>query len=84
MLHTRLMHGIKHYRDNPDFKGDIILIEPTEHDDRFFDMNPFSLNDRRKASTRGFESVSNSLRKNKAVLNKILAVYGIEARPEMA
>ncbi|CAD7844205.1 MAG: hypothetical protein [Olavius algarvensis Delta 4 endosymbiont] len=47
-------------------------------------MNPFSLNDRRKASTRGFESVSNSLRKNKAVLNKILAVYGIEARPEMA
>lgn len=83
MLHTRLMHGIKHYRDNPDFKGDIILIEPTEHDDRFFDLNPFSLNDRRKASTRGFESVSNSLRKNKADLKRILAAYGIKARPAM-
>jgi len=84
MLHTRLMHGIKHYRNNPDFKGDIILIEPTEHDDRFFDMNPFSINDRRKASIRGFESVSNSLCKNKTVLKKILAAYGIEARTEMA
>jgi len=84
MLHTRLMHGIKHYRNNPDFRGDIILIEPTEHDDRFFDMNPFSINDRRKASIRGFESVSNSLRKNKAALKEILAAYGIEARTEMA
>jgi len=78
------MHGIKHYRNNPDFRGDIILIEPTEHDDRFFDMNPFSINDRRKASIRGFESVSNSLRKNKAALKEILAAYGIEARTEMA
>jgi len=84
MLHTRLMHGIRHYRDNPDFKGDIILIEPTEHDDRFFDMNPFSLSDRRKASIRGFESVSNSLQKNRALLKKILAAYGIESRPERA
>ncbi len=79
LLHTRLMHGIKLYRENPDFKGDIILVEPTEHDDRFFDMNPFSLNSRRKASARGYESVSNSLKKNYAALQEILGAYGIEA-----
>jgi predicted acylesterase/phospholipase RssA len=82
LLHTRLMHGIKLYRENPDFKGDIILIEPTEHDDRFFDMNPFSLTGRRKAASRGFESVSTSLKENHAALQKILAAYGIETCAE--
>jgi len=84
MLHTRLMHGIKLYRKNPDFQGDIILVEPTEHDDRFFDMNPFSLNSRRKASARGFESVSNSLKENYAALREILEAYGIEASTDFA
>jgi NTE family protein len=81
LLHTRLMHGIKMYRENPDFKGDIILIEPTNHDDRFFDMNPFSLNSRRKAASRGFESVSNSLNRYHPDLKQILGAYGIEVIP---
>jgi predicted acylesterase/phospholipase RssA len=84
LLHTRLMHGIKLYRENPDFKGDIILIEPTEHDDRFFDMNPFSLNGRRKAASRGFESVSNSLKRNYPAIKALLEAYGIEANTEFA
>ena len=29
LLHSRLMHGINSYRNNPDFKGDVIVIEPT-------------------------------------------------------
>jgi predicted acylesterase/phospholipase RssA len=81
LLHTRLMHGIKMYRENPDFKGDIILIEPTNHDDRFFDMNPFSINNRRKAASRGFESVSHSLNKYHSDLKQILGAYGIEVGP---
>jgi NTE family protein len=69
------------YRENPDFKGDIILIEPTNHDDRFFDMNPFSLNSRRKAASRGFESVTNSLNRYHPDLKQILGAYGIEVIP---
>ncbi len=84
MLHTRLMHGIKLYRKNPEFKGDIILVEPTEHDDRFFDMNPFSLHGRRQASARGFESVSSSLQVNYATLKEILEAYGIETNDDFA
>ena len=80
LLHTRLMHGIKMYRENPDFKGDIILIEPTQHDDRFFDMKPFSLNNRREAASRGFESVNASLKAKYPELNAILEAYGIETR----
>ncbi len=82
LLHTRLMHGIKMYRENPDFKGDIILIEPTNHDDRFFDMNPFSITSRREAASRGFESVTNSLNRYHADLKQILGAYGIEVSPE--
>ena len=80
LLHTRLMHGIKMYRENPDFKGDIILIEPTDHDDRFFDMKPFSLNSRRQAASMGFDSVSNSLNRYNTELKEILDAYGIETR----
>ncbi len=83
MLHTRLMHGLDLYRKNPEFTGDIILIEPTEQDDRFFDMNPLSYASRKKAFTRGFESVRESITNNYGMLNRILDAYGIETTPQL-
>ena len=84
MLHTRLMHGISLYRKNPDFKGDIILIEPTEYDEKFFDMNPMSFWERRIAAQRGYDSVRESISKDYAILKKILAAYGIKTNPKFA
>jgi len=78
ILHTRLMHGLDLYRNDPDFDGDIILIEPTEQDDLFFDMNPLSYISRKKACTRGFESVRDSLTGQYGLLSRILGSYGIE------
>ncbi|MCP4576611.1 MAG: hypothetical protein GY846_10045 [Deltaproteobacteria bacterium] len=82
MLHTRLMHGISLYRKNPDFKGDIILIEPTEYDDKFFDMNPMGFWERRVAAKRGYDSVRQSISEDYAKLKKILMAYGIETNPK--
>jgi len=84
MLHTRLMHGISLYRKNPEFKGDIILVEPTEYDDKFFDMNPMSFWERRIAAQRGYDSVRESISKDYTSLKKILTAYGIKTNPKFA
>jgi len=78
LLHTRLIHGINLYRKDPDFKGDIILIEPGEADEKFFNMNPLSFWDRKKAYLRGFESVMVSVSRKYGLLERILGAYGIE------
>ncbi len=78
LLHTRLIHGMNLYHKDPDFKGDIILIEPSEADEKFFNMNPLSFWDRKKAYLRGFESVMLSVSKKYGQLERILGAYGIE------
>lgn len=82
MLHTRLMHGINLYRKDPDFKGDIILFQPTEYDNAFFEMNPMAFWERRKAAKRGFESVRGAISTQYDILEKILNAHGIEINPE--
>jgi predicted acylesterase/phospholipase RssA len=84
LLHTRLMHGINLYRKNPDFQGDIILIEPSEYDDVFFDMNPLAFWERRQAAKRGFDSVKQSIREYYDILSKIFHAYGIAVNPGFA
>ncbi|MCJ7682854.1 MAG: hypothetical protein MUO68_01020, partial [Desulfobacteraceae bacterium] len=79
-----LMHGINTYIKNPDFKGDIILIEPTEYDADFFDMNPLAFWGRREAAKRGFQSVSASINSNYKKLRRILGAYGIKVNPKFA
>lgn len=81
MLHTRLKSGLELRRKNPDFKGDIILFEPTEYDDKFFDMNPMGFRERRLAAQRGFDSVRESISEKYSVLKKILNAYGIDTSP---
>ena len=84
MLHTRLMHGISLYQKNPEFKGDIILVEPTEYDDKFFDMNPMNFWERRVAAKRGYDSVRESISKDYKILEKILTAHGIKTNPKFA
>ncbi|MBF0451955.1 MAG: patatin-like phospholipase family protein [Candidatus Magnetomorum sp.] len=84
MLHTRLMHGMDYYRADPNFKGDIILIEPSDYDHKFFDMNPLAFWERRKAARRGYQSVKESISLNYDLLQKILNAYGIITSWEFA
>ncbi len=77
LLHTRLDYGIDLYRRDPRFRGDIILIEPAEHDYRFFDMNPLALRERQRAAKRGYDSVSESIERKYHPLRRILNAYGI-------
>ena len=39
LLHSRLQFGLRQYQDDPNFQGDIILIEPKETDLHFFQMS---------------------------------------------
>jgi NTE family protein len=82
MLHTRLMHGLELYRKNPAFTGDILLIEPTDDDDLFFDLNPLSYATYKKAAARGFSSVSGSLTRHYGEIHRLLSAHGIETRPQ--
>ena len=77
LLHTRLDYGIDLYRRDPRFRGDLILIEPTEYDYKFFDMNPLALRERQRAARRGYESVSESIERKYHPLRRILDAYGV-------
>lgn len=78
LFHSRLQFGLANLTSQPDFKKDLILIEPTEDDSDFFTMNPLFFWNRAKAARLGFESVTNSIGKHYDVISKILASYGIQ------
>ena len=43
LLHSRLKLGIQRYLADDRFRGDIVLLEPREHDANFFSVNPIAL-----------------------------------------
>lgn len=77
LLHTRLMIGIEKLRLNPDFQGDVILIEPSETDTKFFNLNPLAFWRRAEAAEQGFSSVKEAIERHDARISRILARYGI-------
>ncbi len=78
LYHSRLSYAIQRYEQDKNFKGDIILIEPTEDDTTFFQMNPFAFWTRARAAKSGFQSVQRSIDKHFDQLKAILGAYGIE------
>ncbi len=78
LYHSRLIYGLQRYRDDKNFKGDLILIEPKEDDFTFFDINPFAFWNRAKAAKLGFESVRESIEEKFDEISAILSSYGIE------
>ncbi len=77
LLHTRLMLGIEKLRMNPDFKGDVILIEPSETDTKFFNLNPLAFWRRAEAAEHGFTSVKEGIERHHERIESILTRYGI-------
>ncbi|MBI4365441.1 MAG: patatin-like phospholipase family protein [Deltaproteobacteria bacterium] len=76
-FHARLKVTMEHYQANPDFRGDIILIEPRTSDMAFFELNPLIYGNRVKAARLGFESVRGSIEERYDAIARICAAYGI-------
>ncbi len=77
MLHTRLMLGIEKLQMNPDFHGDVILLEPSETDVKFFQTNPLNFWARAESAMHGYISATEALERHATRIEGILKSYGI-------
>jgi NTE family protein len=77
MLHSRLQYGLRQYQDDPNFQGDIIVVEPKETDVSFFRLNVFSYWERLRAAQLGYLSVTESIEQNYDLIRPMLERYGI-------
>lgn len=77
LLHSRLQYGLREYQDDPNFEGDILVIEPKETDLHFFHLNALSYWERLHAAQLGYASVSESIEHNYDLVKLILERYGL-------
>ena len=84
LLHSRLKLALQRYLADDRFHGDIVLIEPREHDRQFFDLNPIAFWRRSEAVQHGFESVRDTIERNFDQLSEVLGAYGLEMSREAA
>lgn len=75
--HSRLWKSVELYRADPNFKGDIIVIEPRADDADFATLNPMLLSNQVKAAQLGFESVHESIEACYGDMKRVLKSYGI-------
>ncbi len=84
LLHSRLTLGMQRYLTDDRFRGDIVLIEPREHDADFFALNPLAFWRRSEALQHGFDSVRDTIDRNFDQLSEVLGRYGLELSREAA
>ncbi len=77
LLHSRLQYGLRQYQDDPNFRGDIVVIEPKETDLHFFQLNALAYWQRIRAAHLGYISVNESIQHNYDLIKQILESYGI-------
>jgi NTE family protein len=77
LLHSRLQYGLRQYQDDPNFRGDIIVIEPKETDAQFFHLNALGYGPLLRAAQYGYISVTESITQNYELVKQILDSYGI-------
>ncbi len=77
LLHSRLQYGLRQYQDDPNFLGDIVVIEPKETDQHYFELSPIAFWQRVAAANHGYISVTESIRHNYDLIKQILESYGI-------
>lgn len=78
LLHTRLMLGVEKLQVNPDFHGDVIVLEPSETDVKFFNSNPLNFWQRAESALHGYLSAAEALERHHDRLKSILDSYGIK------
>ncbi len=84
LLHSRLKLGLQRYLTDAGFQGDIVLLEPQEHDADFFSVNPLAFWRRSEAMQHGFESVRSTIEQNFSALSQVFEHHGIEMDREVA
>jgi NTE family protein len=77
LLHSRLQYGLRQYQDDPNFRGDIVVIEPKETDRHFFQLSIMAYWQRLRAAEYGYVSVSESIEQNYDLIKQILESYGL-------
>jgi len=77
LLHSRLQYGLREYQDDPNFRGDIIVIEPKESDVHFFQLNALSYWERLRAAQLGYVSVTESIDRQYDLVKSVLERYGL-------
>jgi len=77
LLHSRLQYGLRQYQDDPNFRGDILVVEPKESDWHVFQLGAMSYWQRLAAARYGYISVTESIKQNYDLIKHILESYGI-------
>ena len=77
LLWSRLQLGVQRLALDPTFKGDLLVIEPTETDSRMFAISPVAFWKRALAAEAGYLSVKATLERHHPRLTKIFGAYGI-------
>lgn len=77
LLHSRMQLGIQRLALDPRFRGDLLVVEPTENDHRMFNISPVAFWKRAAAAEAGYLSVKATLEKHHARLTRIFDWYGI-------
>jgi NTE family protein len=77
LLHSRLQYGLRQYQDDPNFRGDIVVIEPKETDRHFFQLSAMAYWQRLIAAQYGYVSVTESIQQNYDLIKQILETYGV-------
>jgi len=83
LLQSRLRLGLDRYRESH-FDGDIVLLEPKEHDLDFFSMNPMAFWKRDAAMRHGYESVRTTIEHRFDELEEVLAQHGLRMSQAVA
>jgi predicted acylesterase/phospholipase RssA len=84
LLHSRLQYGLRQYQDDPNFCGDIVVIEPKETDLHFFQLSALAYWQRIPAANLGYVSVTESIQQNYDLIKQILESYGISMTRKQA
>ncbi|MFQ5666654.1 MAG: patatin-like phospholipase family protein [Candidatus Binatia bacterium] len=77
LLHSRLQYGLRQYQEDPNFRGDIVVIEPKETDLRVFQLSAMAYWERLRAARYGYISVTESIQQNYDLIKQILGNYSI-------
>ncbi|MBI3784161.1 MAG: patatin-like phospholipase family protein [Deltaproteobacteria bacterium] len=84
LLHSRLQYGLRQYQDDPNFRGDIVVIEPKETDLHFFQLSALAYWQRIPAANHGYISVTESIQQNYDLIKQILESYGVSMTRKQA
>ncbi len=77
LLHSRLHLGLNQYREDPNFHGDIILIEPSDTEESFLNVFPLWPGERQRAAEVGGRSLEAALDADYETVAEVFARYGL-------